>query len=114
MQEDNHTEISSRFVKVNTDEITTPEDEQKEADTQTWEFMGEQLNKEELKLLIKVSEAKTRHFMVGRFFLLMFYHFLFFCMTPFVALPVIFVLEGFDVHLIKNLRFFNLHMFFFI
>jgi hypothetical protein len=78
----------------------------------TYEFMGEELDAEELILLIKVSEAKSRHFKVGRFFLIMFYHFLFFCMTPFVAIPVIYVLEGYNSHLLANMRFNVNHLFF--
>ena len=71
----------------------------------TWELLGETLNTEELKLLIKVSESNESKLKVGRALLLMFYHLLLFILTPIIAAPIIYVLEGFDYHLIHNMRF---------
>jgi len=73
---------------------------------------GEKVSEKELKLLIKVSESKEKHFKLGRCLLIMFYHFLFFCGTPMIAIPCVFIMEGFDFHLIRNMRFFNINMYF--
>ena len=72
---------------------------------------GEELSEKELKLLIKVSEMKEKNFKLSRCLLIMFYHFLFFCGTPMVAIPCVYIMEGFDFHLIRNMRFFNVNMY---
>ena len=55
-------------------------------------------------LLIKVSEVNNERFKVSRFLLMSFYHAIFFFLTPIVASIIIYILEGFDTHLIYNLR----------
>ena len=73
--------------------------------------MGETLNNEELKLLVKLSESNYNKFKVGRVLLVMFYHLLLSVLSPILAAPIVYVLEGFDFHLIYNMRFFQLHVF---
>ena len=62
------------------------------------------MTEKELILLIKVSEAKTDHFKLGRTLLIMFYHFIYFFFTGIIGVPVIYIIEGFDAHLLYNLR----------
>ena len=80
----------------------------------TYTIGGETVTEDDLKHVIKISEAKGDFFNLPRFLLIAFYHFLFFFCTPFVAIPVIFVLEGFDFHLIYNMRFVGCYSPFFV
>ena len=80
----------------------------------TFKLNGEILTEDELKHVIKSSESQGTTFNLGRFLLIAFYHLLLFLTTPIIAVPIIFVLEGFDAHLIYNMRFVGLSMPFFL
>ena len=104
------TEDLNFVTNVVDDEVLQKLKSQKEEKEETWELDGETLTESDLLLLIKVSEAKGTSFNVGRFLLFFFYHIVWFCMTPFIGVPVIYCLEGFDFHLIRNMGFCNLNV----
>jgi hypothetical protein len=72
---------------------------------QLYHLNGEWVDEEEISLLIRVSESRDRDFNFSKSFMSMFYHILTFTLTPFIAVPLIWVLEGFDTNLLHNMLF---------
>lgn len=85
-----------------------------EKDLKTYDLNSQQVTFDEIKLAISISESNESKFKIGRSLLMILYHLMFLMLTPFLALPIIFVLEGFNFHLIYNINFFQNSMYFYI
>ena len=69
-----------------------------------YQFDGIQATESELKDFITQSSYYTQ-FKIGVFFKFFMYHMLHFCTSPFIAVPIIFVFEGFNGNLLHNIAF---------
>ena len=74
------------------------------AEQTMYEVNAVKYNEKELELLIFLSKKHIK-FNVSRFLLLTFFHFLSIVFSYFVANPIIFIMEGFSLKLLRNILF---------